>query len=84
MNEAGRHVQALGARAVEVQYESFLADPHSTLKSLPSFCGLNANDEELLDAAKSVMKTRAFAYRAVPELRAFAAQVSERLAAYGY
>jgi hypothetical protein len=82
--EAHRHVDDLGKRALELKYETFLSQPEEVLRTAVRFCGLPSSDEDVKRVASQVRKERAYAYRTIPELRAFADRVPERLSAYGY
>lgn len=84
LNEARRHVENLGARAMSLKYEDFVENPVTTLAPLAGFCGLSVSDEEVARVAGSVKKERAYSYRGKPELKAFADQVADRLASLGY
>jgi hypothetical protein len=84
LNEARRHVENLGARAMSLKYEDFLENPVTTLAPLARFCGLSVSDEEVARVAGSVKKGRSYSYRDKPELKAFADQVADRLASLGY
>ncbi len=83
--QAGRRmVDELGPRALETQYEDVLERPAEQLRRLAEFSGLEASDEEIERVAATVRASRALAYRADPELRAFAERVAEPLARAGY
>jgi hypothetical protein len=84
ISQARSHVARLGAQAIEVKYEEFLADPAAQLGRLASFCGLPAGDEQIQAASGKVRRERAYAYRQDPALSAFAASMHSRLAHYGY
>lgn len=82
--EARRHVEALNDRAIEVRFEDFLVNPASTIVSLAHYCGLSVDRSVVADISEQLRPSRAFAYRGNPKLCAFAEQVADRLAAYGY
>lgn len=84
LSEARRHVLLLNGRATELKYEDFLSEPEQTLGELARFCNLSVNQEAIELVARRVKKERAYAYRGNSELRAFATQVSQRLAAQDY
>lgn len=78
------HVQALGARAIDIKYEEFLANPQPFLRTLAVFGGLDVSDATIDRVVGSVRRERAYAYKGKPELEAFAAANAERLAVFGY
>ncbi|NOZ25655.1 MAG: sulfotransferase [Nitrospirae bacterium] len=82
--EAKKHVGALGSRAIELKYEDFVSSPYESLRELAGFCELEAGDEEVRRVSGLVRRDRAYAYRSEAGLRAFAHDVAERLAVYGY
>jgi Sulfotransferase family len=82
--EAQRQVHAAGERALQLRYEDLLADPLPSLMALADFCELTPSAAAIRSAAAQMRAERAYAHRRVPELRAFAEQVSARLAAHGY
>lgn len=83
IEEARRHVAAMGENAMEVCYEDFLAEPAPHLKAMVEFCGLHASEETMVAMTSKVKKDRAHAFLKDPELVAFADSVSDRLAAQG-
>ncbi|MCX7847291.1 MAG: sulfotransferase [bacterium] len=84
MREARKHVEELGERAMGVRYEDFLAGPEGLVHRLCEFCGLSPGEERLKAAVKGIKRERAYAYREQPELVAYAEEVKERLAKWGY
>lgn len=84
LQKAQTHVKSLDARAMDLKYEDFVAEPFRALKQLTCFCGLKATDEEIRRVAGQVKKGRAYAYQGKSELEAFAKQVFERLRLFGY
>lgn len=84
LQEAQRHVAALGHRALEVHYESFLERPQAHLANLVDFCNLDVTASRIEEVAGHVKKTRANAYQDKPELLEFSKEVSDRLKVYGY
>jgi len=82
--EARRHVSPLGAQAYERAYEDVLADPVPALRSLVTFCGLDATEREIMRVAGQARPERAYAYRDNPELQRFAVRMTPRLHALGY
>ena len=83
-SKARSHVLGLKESAIEIKYEDFLEMPIEIIKQLVDFCGLKANDTEIISAAKMVKMERAYAYRNTPELVEFADLVSERLKQMSY
>ena len=79
MQEARRHVSALGGRAIEIRYEEFISNAAGMLKILARFCGLNADDDLLTRIAAQARPGRAYAYTSDRLLKDFAAQVSPQL-----
>ncbi|MBV8478656.1 MAG: sulfotransferase [Acidobacteria bacterium] len=84
VSEAQRHVASLKHRALEVKYEHLLSHPEEVLNRTAEFCGLHIDQANLRKAAILVRRERAYAYRAKPDLCAFAERVPERLSANGY
>ena len=84
MREAHIHVQNLAERCIEIQYEQFLADPHSGLMQLARFCDLDVTEDAAARLSGQLDATRAYAYRQEPELTVFAHSVTDRLAEWGY
>lgn len=82
--EARRHVSDLGDRAIEIKYEYFLDNPREVLEKLTDFCALDAGTSDIEKSAGQVNKSRGYAYLNDPELKAFSAQIAERLRKYGY
>ncbi len=81
VREARRHVAAAGTRAVEVRYEELAAQPNLVVRDLARACGLTPDDAAIARAAASIAPDRAGAHRNDPELRAFAAEVEDRVRA---
>jgi hypothetical protein len=77
-------VERLAGRAMELRYEDFLADPAPVLKELADFSNLPVGEGVIAGLAARVKKERAFAYRKHPHLTAFAENMAERLAVWGY
>lgn len=69
-----------------IKFEDFINDPKTCLERLSGFCGLDAEDSAISEAAKSVKKERAYAFGSVPELMEFYGKVraSRRMCHYGY
>lgn len=84
VERAREHVAAHGDRAIEIGYENFLDDPAGELGRLMHFCGLESGSGDIRALVESVDPRRAYAHRRDPELSAFAASVSDRLARHGY
>ncbi len=84
LSEARRHVNNLGERAIEFRYEDFLDEPHTVLSSIVKFCGLPVNNGDIRKVVGKVKKSRGYAYKNNPELKAFSEDVISRLQLYGY
>ena len=83
MAAARRHVAALGDRAREVRYESFLERPEDLLAEIADFAGLSPTGDALVAAVGGITPSRAYAYRRSDlsrEAPGFAAQLAE----FGY
>jgi len=79
MQEARRHVSALGDRAIEIRYEEFISDAAGMLKILARFCGLDADESMLNRIAAQAKPGRAYAYTSDRLLKDFAERVSPQL-----
>lgn len=84
MARARAHAAALGERAIEVCFETFLAAPERELERVARFAGLPAEEGRMAEVARRARPDRALAYRRDAELLAFAASVDERLARFDY
>jgi hypothetical protein len=84
LDKAKVNIAELKDNAVEIKYEDFLADPRRYLLFLADFCGLDTNSIRIEKTVAQVQKSRAYAYRNKPELKAFSEKMSSRLSAYGY
>ena len=84
MAEAERHICKLSSQAMSVKYEDFLTDPENFLVKLALFCNLKYSRTAIINLAKTVKKSRAYAYRSESDLQVFAECLTERLATYGY
>jgi len=84
IEEARRHVAAMGVDALEICYEDFIADPVAHLEKMAIFCNLQPEEEQLNRVAKRINRNRINAFLDDPELTAFAQSVSARLKAQGY
>jgi hypothetical protein len=84
MQQARAHVQSLANQAIEIKYEEFVADPRAGLMRLAQFCGLHATDATIDRLVASVRESRAYAFRSNPELLAYASEIDNRLAEWGY
>lgn len=84
MAEGRRQTAALGGRALTLGYEDLLHQPETELDRLAGFCGLDLDPAARHELTATLDPARAFAYRDDPQLRAFAAEHAETLAAYGY
>ncbi len=84
LNEAKKHVAALGSRALVIKYEELVSSPNGLLRQLAGFCELEVSDRDIQRASGLIKKDRAYAYRENPELLAFAEKVGDRLTAQDY
>jgi hypothetical protein len=84
MCEARRHLQRLGARAMEFRYEDLMIDPRRVLNDLAQFTKLQVSEALIQDVARQANRERAYAYQQDPILCTFANQVTERLKTQGY
>jgi hypothetical protein len=84
MEQARANINDLQERAMEIQFESFVADAYQGLKALARFCHLEAEDGSIKSAAGGFEPDRAYAYRRKHELQSFAEEVADRLAAQRY
>lgn len=84
IEEARKNIHESKKPSMEIKYEDFLTEPYLTLKSLASFCSLQATDVIIAKAAEHVKKERAYAYKDDVELNIFSEQVVERLRKKGY
>ncbi len=85
VRQAHQHVRALGPqRALQLQYEHVLEDPHTAARALASFCGLSASPATMDQVARQVQPERAYRYQSHPELARFAVRHAARLAVWGY
>lgn len=69
---------------LEMQYEALLQQPEPMLRQAAEFCQLPVTEKTLKRLSDDVQADRAFAYLNMPDLRAFAQQVQQRLALRGY
>lgn len=83
-NEAQRHVEALGPRALTVRFEDVLQSPREQLTRVLEFCGVPAQPALIERACAGMHPARACAYKKDPALCAFAARMATRLRAFGY
>ena len=56
IEEARRHVAAMGSDAFEICYEDFLADPVAHLEKMAIFCSLQPDGRKLASIARKVNK----------------------------
>jgi hypothetical protein len=77
VQQAEMHLAAVANERTEVKYEAFLADPAAHLRELARFCGLEAGEAEVAQAAGRVKVERANAFASDPELLAYYQQVRE-------
>lgn len=84
VERARTHVDALGERAYELQYEALLAQPVAELERLLTFAGVAATAGQLQSATAGLEPSRAHAWRQDADARAFAESVRDRLDRQGY
>ncbi|VAX34575.1 hypothetical protein MNBD_NITROSPIRAE03-1045, partial [hydrothermal vent metagenome] len=84
LEEAKKHVTALGSEALELKYEDLVSEPYELLRQLAGFCDLEVSDSDIQRASVVVKKDRAYAYKENPELAAFSEKVEDRLTSQGY
>ncbi|QDG51688.1 sulfotransferase [Persicimonas caeni] len=84
MHRAQQNLAGLDDRAIEIQYEDFLAEPAQQLERLCEFCSLDASAQDIRGVASNVRAGRAFAFTDDADAVAFADGVRERLDAFGY
>lgn len=82
--EASRHIGMHKDHAIQIRFEDLLKNPVEHLRSLNSFCELDASPALVKQVAKDLKPDRAYAYRGDKELRSFADRVSSRLSKHGY
>jgi len=71
-------------RAVEIQYEEFLSDPHGQLEKLAAVYPLSLDRDQVRDLIASINVDRAYSWRRDDELKQFADSHRETLAEFGY
>ncbi len=74
----------LGGQGLSLVYEDFLRDPVTELGRVAELCELELPPGRIRQLTRGLDPGRAFAYRGSPELRAFAEENADRLAAFGY
>jgi len=84
MAEAGRHVEALGTRALSVRFEDFLANPEQELTKIAAFCELSVSGTEIARATQAVRPERAYSFLQSPEAVRIAERNLARLGEFGY
>jgi hypothetical protein len=84
VGRARAHVDALGERAYELQYETLLEQPVAELERLLAFAGIAATPGDLQAATAGLESSRAHAWRQDADARTFAESVRERLRHHGY
>jgi hypothetical protein len=72
----------LGPRALEIRFEDLLTRPERVVPAISRFCGVP--NVELSDQPELIDPSRAFAFRADPDLAGFSEAVGDRLGRYGY
>jgi hypothetical protein len=84
VTQGARHVERLGAQAMEVTFEELLKEPARILSEICRFCDLGVNPERIESVATRVNGNRGLAYRRSFPLLQFAETVSHRLEKFGY
>lgn len=63
LSEANEHVDTLGNRALELDYEQFLEAPTDILEKISEFCHLDFPKQSFESVAKTINPERAFVHR---------------------
>ncbi|MHA2358319.1 MAG: sulfotransferase [Candidatus Heimdallarchaeaceae archaeon] len=84
VEESLKHVNNLKDRSISLKYEDILEEPLKYIKNLVSFCNLTASEKEIKAIAKTIDKSRSFAYKKDPELVEFELKVKDSLNKYSY
>ena len=84
MQRARYILQTIPNEVMEIQYELFLQQPVRELLRLVQFCGLMPDENLIAALVERVQAGRAYSYQQDPQLCAFAAQMDDRLAVFGY
>jgi hypothetical protein len=79
ISRAQVHTQLLGARALEIDFESFLTAPQTSIKKLAAFCQLEYNSAMVEALSAQMDSSRAYAYRTSDRLKTFALSAEARL-----
>jgi hypothetical protein len=67
---------------LEIRFEDLLTRPERVVPAISRFCGVP--NVELSDQPELIDPSRAFAFRADPDLAGFSEAVGDRLGRYGY
>ena len=81
---ADQHVTNLGAQALAIRYEDFLADPVNVTRRILDFTGLEARTDDIESAVSRLLRDKAYKYREKSEAAALAERHKSKLAAFGY
>lgn len=84
LTEARRHCAALGPRALELSYETFVADPEDGLARISAFSGLDVPRNRIALEASRLDAGRAFDYRRKPDFASAARGYAPLLAKHGF
>ncbi len=84
VERARYHLQGLGHRGLEIQYEDLLENPVEQLELVAHFAELNLSHSQIEHIASFIQSERAYAYRRDPSLSTFADTMSDRLRLIGY
>src|SRR3990170_7467917 len=86
VDRAEETLSGISNERMVIKFENFIDDPKTCLAKLSGFCGLDAKDSAISEAAKSVKKERAYAFGSATELTEFYGKVRESrwMRHYGY
>ena len=78
------HLDATDLTALQVRYETLLAEPERVITSLSSDLSIDAEPQRVQHARHLIDSTRSDAFRGRPEAAEFDSTVTERLSRWGY
>ncbi len=79
VSRAQSHTQLLGTRALEIEFESFLATPQVHIERLADFCQLKCDSAVVTGLIAEMDNSRADAYRRSDRLKNFAMGLETRI-----
>lgn len=82
--EADRHAAAMGANALIIKYEDFMADPVPVVTRVLAFAGMSATPTAVERATARLIHEKAYRYRDDAPAAALAERHRDALAAFGY